>query len=56
VTLQWTIDANATQKPAGTVVGSANNGFRSFQIVKDDARVLFITGDGFVCTSVYFAH
>jgi hypothetical protein len=56
VKFEFNIDIGANLKETGQAVGLADNTFETFTIIKDDNRVIFRTGDGFECKSVYFAH
>lgn len=54
-TFSWNVRGDAQQKPDYTQVGSGSNGFRNFNIFKDDKHLMYIDGSGNRCTSIYYS-
>lgn len=52
-TVSWSIVANAASRPAFAHVGSARNNFETWNVYKDNYRVLY-TVDGWSCFTVYW--
>jgi len=53
VTFSWNIEKNAQDQPNFSKVGTGSNGFRNFNIFKDDKHPMF-TENGFGCDSIYY--
>ncbi|KAI0440927.1 hypothetical protein F4803DRAFT_552553 [Xylaria telfairii] len=54
VRLTWTFSSNARNAGRDVVVGSANNGFKTFTCKRAGNRVLYTDGNGHQCKDIYY--
>ncbi|KAK3290344.1 uncharacterized protein B0H64DRAFT_427872 [Chaetomium fimeti] len=55
VYFSWNIQSDAQSKPNYTKVGSGGNGFRDYDIYKDDQHEMYSDSNGYSCKSIYYA-
>ncbi|KAI0970653.1 hypothetical protein F4678DRAFT_480037 [Xylaria arbuscula] len=54
VRLTWSLSSNARSTSQDTVVGTANNGFKTFTCKRAGNRVLYTDGNGHQCRDIYY--
>ncbi|KAI8946301.1 hypothetical protein F4801DRAFT_583538 [Xylaria longipes] len=54
VGLTWSLNSNARNTPLDTIVGSANNGFKTFVCKRAGNRILYTDGNGNQCRDIYY--
>ncbi|KAI0193648.1 hypothetical protein EV127DRAFT_509765 [Xylaria flabelliformis] len=54
VRLTWSLISNARSTSLNTVVGTANNGFKTFTCRRAGDRILYTDGNGNQCKDVYY--